>query len=329
MPTTFTLYHAGAATPASADAAGIMAALATLFAVANDVDTAAVISGMTWTRDTTAGSQAIYSNAFGPRNSRIIIAVHDSGTPSPSPQMIVSADTYTAANVLIGLCDNAAGAYAGWNQAAPFSGCTFPGYYRLGPTASATTGEIRAWVSTRNLWLQYRQGTTMESCCAGAVLLGNTGYQESDGFRYGLMVSGATGDMSSTWRSNTPSTAGYFGKNNTSNGNAHAGVYAVGASTWVPLRMEHVRIGSATNDMAKWYSATSPHVASNTGISFQKSASPENSLGTWLGVSDGPAAITAARVDGAGAVLAGWVFGSSYVTTNEDSIYLWKSFTGV
>lgn len=328
MPTTFTLYHAGVATPASADAAGIMAALATLFAVTTDVDTAATISGMTWTRDTTAGSQAIYSNAFGPRNCRIIIACHDSGTPSPSPQMIVSADTYTPANVLIGLCDNAAGAYAGWNQAAPFSGCTFAGYYRLGATASATTGEIRAWVSTRNLWLQFRQGTTMESCHAGAVLLGNTGYQESDGFRYGLMVSGV-GDTNGQWRLSSSSIAGFFGKNGTSNGQAHAGVYAVGASTWVPIRMEHIRVSLATNDMAKWYSTTSPHIASNTGISFQKSNSPENSLGTWLGVSDGPAAITSARVDSAPGVLAGWIFGSSYVTTNEDSIYLWKSFTGV
>ena len=327
MPTTFTLYHAGAATPASADAAGIMAALAALFAVTTDVDTAATISGMTWTRDTTAGSQAIYSNAFGPRSCRIIIAVHDSGTPSPSPQMVVSADTYTAANVLIGLCDNAAGAYAGWNQAAPFSGCTFAGYYRFGATASATTGEIRAWVSTRNLWLQFRQGTTMESCNAGAVLLGNTGYQESDGFRYGLMVSGV-GDMSSQWRQATATSAGNFGKNGATNGTPHAGVYAVGASTWVPIRMEHVRVSASTNDMAKWYSATSPHVASNTGISFQKSTSPENSLGAWLGASDGPAAISAARVDSSPGVLAGWVFGSSYVTTNEDSIYLWKSYTG-
>lgn len=328
MPTTYTLYHAGAATPASADAAGIMSALATLFAVTTDVDTAATISGMTWTRDTTAGSQAIYSNAFGPRNCRIIIACHDSGTPTPSPTMVASADTYTFANVLIGLCDNAAGAYVGWNQAAPFSGCTFAGYYRLGATASATTGEIRAWVSTRNLWLQYRQGTTMESCCAGAVLLGNTGYQESDGFRYGLMVSGV-GDMSSDWRSTSAGNAGYFGKNGTTNGLPHAGVYSVAGTTWQTIRMEHVRIEASTNDMAKWYSATSPHVAANTGISFQRSTTPKNSLGTWLGVSDGPSAITAARVDSAPSVLAGWVFGSSYVTTNEDSIYLWKSYTGV
>lgn len=325
MPTTFTNYHLGTAVPASADAAGIMAALATVFAVTNDVDTNGVVSGLTWTRDTTAGSQAIYSSAFGPNNYRIIIAVHDSGTPSPSPQMIVSADTYTAANVLVGICFNASGAYAGWNQAAPFSGCTFPGYYRLGATASATAGEVRVWTSTRGIWLQYRQSTTVETCHVGAILRGATGYMETDGFRYGMMVSGV-GDMNSAWRSATTATAGYFGKNHVTNGTPHAMVFNVGLGTISTMRMEHIRISAATADMAKWASGASAVIA-QTGISFQKSASPENSLGTWLGVADGMTGQTSTVVNSAPATLWGWVL-SSTVSGTEDAVIITKTFTG-
>jgi hypothetical protein len=323
-----TRYHVGTNTPASDNAAGIMASLATLFAVTQDVDVAGapgVVSAMTWTRDTTAGSQAIYSSDFGPRSCRIIIAVHDSGTPTPSPTMVASADTYTAANLMIGLCDNAAGAYAGWNQAAPFTGCTFAGYYRLGPSAGASTGGgIRAWVSTKDLWLQYRSTTgVVQAACAGAIVQGATGYQESDGYRYGLMVSGI-GDMVSSWRSSTPSTAGYFGKNAAGSGTPHAGIYAVGSATWQTIRMEHTRTGNATVDMAKWNS--SAPVAARTGISFQRSVSPENSVGAWAGVSDGPAGQTASIVNDSTPALWGWLFGSQPSGAGEDSIVIGRSF---
>jgi hypothetical protein len=321
-----TRYHVGTSTPASDNAAGIMASLATLFAVATDVDTGAAVSAMTWTRDTTAGSQAIYSSAFGPRNCRIIIAVHDSGTPSPSPTMVASADTYTAANILIGLCDAASGAYAGWQQAAPFTGCTFAGYYRLGPSAGASTGGgIRAWVSTKDLWIQYRSTTSVvHAACGGAVVTGATGYQESDGYRYGLGVSSAGSDMATAWRSTQAAGAGLFGKNSTTNGQCHFGIYAVGGSTWQTIRMEHVRVSTATADMAKW--ASSGPVASRTGISMQRAASPENSVGAWTGVSDGPAGLTASIVNDSTPALWGWLFGSQPSGTVEDSIVIAKVY---
>jgi hypothetical protein len=321
-----TRYHVGAAVPASADAAGIMGAFAALFAVTTDVDTGATVVRLTWTRDTTAGSQAIYSSAFGPRNTRIILAVHDTGTPSPSPTMVASADTYAAANVLIGLVDNAAGAYAGWNQAAPFSGATFAGYYRLGTVSGASTGgEIRAWESTKDLWLQFRN-TQVHAAHIGAVVTGATGYQESDGYRYGLAVSGASADMSSVWRSGSATTAGQFGKNGTTNGVPHWGLYAVGGTSWQTVRMEHIRVvpvGGATADMAKWASAAP--VASRTGISVQRSASPENSVGAWAGVSDGPAGQTASIVNDSTPALWGWLL-SSTVSGTEDSVVIAKVF---
>ena len=318
-----TRYHVGAAVPASSDAAGIMGAFAALFAVPADVDTGATVVGLTWTRDTTAGSQAIYSSAFGPRNCRIIIAVHDTGTPTPSPTMVASADTYAAANILIGLVDNAAGAYAGWNQAAPFSGATFAGYYRLGVTAGASTGgEIRAWESTKDLWLQFRN-TQVQAAHIGAVITGATGYQESDGYRYGLAVSGAAVDMSALWRSSNATTAGMFGKNNTSNGTPHWGLYAVGGTSWQTVRMEHVRMATATADMAKW--ASSAPVAARTGISIQRAVVPENSVGSWSGVSDGPSGQTASIVNDSTPALWGWLL-SSTVSGAEDSVVIAKVF---
>jgi len=313
-----TRYHVGTAVPATADAAGVMAALATLFAVTLDVDTGATVSGLAWTRDTTAGSQAIYSAAFGPRNTRIIIAVHDSGTPSPSPTM--NADTYTAANVLVGLADNAAGAYAGWNAAAPFSGCTFAGYYRLCAVAGVTTGTIRAWVSTKDLWLQTLT-TTTAACHAGAVATGATGYQESDGYRYGLMVSGI-GDMNVNWRSNTAAAAGYFGKNGAANGNAHAGLYQVAGSAWQVIRVGHIRIGGTTGDMSKWAAG----VSSREGIVLQRATSPEYTIGSWSGVSDAAQGLTAALVNASGGALWGWLLSSSTSGGAEDSIAIGKTF---
>jgi hypothetical protein len=235
--------------------------------------------------------------------------------------MVASADTYTAANILIGLCDNAAGAYAGWNQAAPFTGCTFAGFYRLGPSAGASTGGgIRAWVSTKDLWIQYRSTTSIvQAACAGAVVQGATGYQESDGYRYGLAVSGI-GDMNSAWRSSPTVNAGYLGKNGTTNGLAHWGLYAIGGTAWQTVRMEHIRLTTATTNMAKWDS--SGPIASRTGISIQRSATPENSVGSWSGVSDGPAAQTASIVNDSAAALWGWVFGSQPSGAGEDSIVI-------
>jgi len=321
----WTRYHAGTEPPATADAAGIMAALATIFGRTTDVDTGAAISGLTWTRDTTAGSQAIYSSTFGPNNYRIIIAIHDSGSPASGPTMVTGADSYTAANVLIGLAVNASGAYANWYAAAPFTGCSFPGYLRLGPTAGATTGDIRCWVSTKDLWIQYRVSTsTIYTAHFGAVITGAAAstYAESDGYRYGGMVSGAGADMASSWRSNTVSTAGLFGKNGTSNGTPHAGLYSIAGTTWQTVTMEHIRfVSPATTDMAKWAAG----VAANTGISFQRASSPEYSVGGWSGVSDGPKGITASVVNDTTPALWGWLLSATHTGAGEDTVIIRKT----
>ena len=316
-----TRYHLGTQAPATANATGIMAAFAALFAVATDVDTGDAVTGvLTWTRDTTAGSESIYSSAFGPRNSRIIIAVHDSGTPSPSPTMVASADTYTAANILIGLCDNAAGAYAGWNQAAPFSGCTFAGYYRLAASASIST--IRAMLSSKDVVLQVVNGTTVQSAHGGAVLKAPTGYQESDGFRYGLATSGV-GDMSSTWRSfGSTGGTGIWGANGTSNGNGHWGCYQVGGTAWQTMQLAHV-FRSSPGSVDMWTFA--PGTAARAGLMVQKSAVPLYCTGSWLGVGESASGLTGQNV-GIGAT-SGVRWSSSIVTTVEESVIFWRSYT--
>jgi hypothetical protein len=236
--------------------------------------------------------------------------------------MVASADTYTAANVLIGLCDDAAGAYAGWNQAQPFSACTFAGFYRLGATTGATAGEIRVWLSLKDLWIQYRYNTnTVVSTHFGAVVTGASPYAESDGYRYGGMVSGVT-DMGAAWRSNASSAGGYFGKNSTLNAAPHSGLYQVGGSAWEPIRMAHIRMVGASVNMAKW--ATGP-VASREGIPMQYSTSPEYTVGSWAGVADGPSGQSASIVNDSTPALWGWVLSAS-VNTNEDSVVIGKVY---
>lgn len=314
-----TRYHLGTVAPATADAAGIMAAFAALFAVAADVDTAAAVSGvLTWTRDSaTATSQAIYSSAFGPRNTRIIIAVHDSGTPAPSPTMVASSDTYTAANILIGLADNAAGAYASWNAAAPFSGCTFAGYYRLAPSASISS--IRAMLSSKDVLLQVLNGTTVQSAHGGAVIKAPTGYQETDGFRYGLSVSGV-GDMNATWRSSGGVSAGYWGINGTSNGTPHWGCYQVGGSTWQTMQLAHIFKSAGSAD--QWTFA--PGAAARAGMVVQRSSAPLYATGSWLGVTESASGLTGQNVVGTSDTAVRW--SASSVTTAEEAVLVWRTY---
>lgn len=318
----WTRYHAGTEPPATADAAGIMAALATIFGRTTDADTGAAISGLTWTRDTTAGSQAIYSSAFGPNNYRIIIAIHDSGSPASGPTMVTSADAYTAANVLIGLCVNASGAYGNWYAAAPFTGCSFAGYFRLCATSGATSGEIRAVVSTKDLWLQFRTGTTnVYTCHIGALFAAYSTYAESDGYRYGAMVSGAGADMSGAWRSNQSISAGYFTAHGTSNGTPHAGIYSIAGTTWQTVRSGYVRMASSTTDMSKWAAG----VAANVGLPFQRASSPEYDVGGWAGVADGPKGITASIVNDSTPALWGWLLSSTHTGAGEDTVIIRKT----
>lgn len=321
-----TRYHLGTVAPATADAAGIMAAFATLFAVANDVDTATAVSGvLTWTRDTTSGSQAIYSSAFGPRNCRIIIAVHDTGTPSPSPVMVSSADTYTAANILIGLCDDAAGTYIGWNSAEPFyvtgssgSLCNFPGYYRLSPSASIST--IRAMLSSSDLLLQVVNGTNVQSAHFGSVIKAPTGYSESDGFRYGGLVSGP-GDMSNAWRSSTSVNAGNWTKNNTINGSPHFGCLRVAGTAWETMTAMTILRTTSTLDQAIF----GPGVAARIGIPISRASAPLYTTGSWAGITESCLGLTAANVVGVGDSAVRW--SSSIVTTSEEAVLVWRIFT--
>lgn len=316
-----TRYHLGAQAPATADAAGVMAALATLFAVAADVDTAAAVSGvLTWTRDSaTATSQAIYSSAFGPRNTRIIIAVHDAGSPASGPTMVASADTYTAANILIGLCDNAAGAYVNWYAAAPFSGCTFAGYYRLCAVSGITS--LRAMLSSKDLKIQAVNGTGVMTAHFGATVRGVSGYQETDGFRYGGAVSGAASDMSGAWRSNATAAGSFYGKNASGNGQAHWGLYAVGGTSWQVVSMADISIVSETADMWKFNSTD----ASRSGLSVMRASAPFYVVGTWLGVTKSALGLTGQNVSGVSDSAVR--FSSSVITTNEESCLVWRTYS--
>lgn len=332
-----TRYHVGTLTPASADAAGVIGTLASLFAVTADVDVSVADGGTvvarTWTEDTTSGSRCIYSDAFGPRNCRFLIAIHDSGTPSPSPTMVTGTDTYAAAYVLIALADDAAGSYIGWNQASPFyktgssgAGCNFAGFVRLCPVSSATSGEIRAIVSTKDLWLQMRT-TTVHSAHLGARLVGvssPSGLAESDGYRYGVAVSGAGADQVLNWRSSSSSSPGFYGRHSTNNGSPHSYCYAVGGTSVETDEFETIRVRNCTADTGKLVTGGSPTHA-RVGISFGRASSPYKTIGSWAGVSEGSLARTGTVLQSASATVGAWAWSSS-PTTDEDSVAVLRSF---
>lgn len=308
----FTRYHLGEEIPLTSNADGIMDALETLFAVAADVDTSAAVSGvLTWTRDTTAGSQAIYSNAFGPADFRIIIAIHDSGSPASGPNM--SVDTYAAARILVGLCRSASGAYVNWYDAAPFSGCSFDGYYLLSDMTGVAS--LRAMLSSKDLILQVVNTAGVQTAHLGAIIKGVTSFQESDGYRYGQMSSGP-GDMSSTWRSSGNSTAGHMPKHGTSSGHAHCGIYEVGSSTWTPVQAMTIMTVASTVDSAKFGASTAALIP----IPICQQTAPLYTVGSWNAVVESALGLTAQNV-GTTHVR----FGSSVIAVDEQAVLFARS----
>lgn len=316
MPTRFWL---GTHAIAAATSAGVADALAAAWAVTTDPLSGGTVTGtLTWTRDSTAGSQFWYSNAFGPENFRIIIGAHDTGTPSPSPTMLV--DTYAAATILVGLCRNASGSYAGWNQAAPFSGCQFVGYHRLGVVASAV--KFYVMLGDKDLILQYENAATRHGLHVGAVGKGiGTGYQESDGFRYGMAVSGSGSDWHANWRI-AASGFNYFGQHSASSTGQHFGMYAVGSSSWVAVETMHLCSSAPTVDSA----LAAAIISAEVPIALRRNSNGYF-CGTWAGLSESPIGRTGQAVlNAAGTTHVAVRFSSAGDSADEASFLALRSF---
>lgn len=186
---------------------GILDALYTAGTAATYADGSARTPGSgsawTWNRDTTPGvNVASYgtppTNALGMQ----YIVAGATTLPGSGPTMI-SPDTNAINRVNIGMVKNA-GAYAGWNLAAPFTTGQFSGYANVSPaTTTVTYTTLYYWECQEAFICQLfiAAGTQGYPFGGGAFLdpLASGVSAESDGRNYSIMSNGNTGFMSTSW----------------------------------------------------------------------------------------------------------------------------------
>lgn len=333
----------GSANVASNDTNGVMAALYGLLSSATDYYGNATAGLLTWTRDTTAGSQALYSSAFGPIDARIIFACHDTGTPSPSPKMI-DPDTYGEDTILVGCVKSAAGSYASWNASAPFTSSVFAGYYRAATSAAAQSTTMYVWQSSKDVWIVFRGDGTENNTYryrpvhVGAVLQGSGDLFESDGYRYGCITEGTSSAIINNHRGAADTGPGYFGKSNEPwSGYPRAGAYTtatVANNTVAPNALRENTIWEEIQTMngSGWYTLNSSTFCRWTAsriapvpVVMCRSNTPSYIVGLWAGVFDGPDN----RIGGVitnGGETTHWVVASAYISSDDDSLYAAKTF---
>lgn len=191
-------------------------------AVYNDgtARTPGVGSAWTWARDT-GGGVNVASYGTPPTNALGMAYIVAGATvlPGSGPTMI-SPDTNAINRVNIGMNKNA-GAYAGWNLAAPFTSGTFSGYANAClATTSVTYATLHYWECQESfvVQLQTAAGTAGYGFGGGALvdpLSASTVNAESDGRVYAITATAAAPTaISTTWIS-VPGGTGLFNGNTT------------------------------------------------------------------------------------------------------------------
>lgn len=163
-------------------------------------------SAWTWNRDTGGGSNvASYGtppvNALGMQ----YIVAGATVLPGSGPTMItLGGDTNAINRLNIGMNKNA-GAYAGWNLAAPFTSGTFSGYANVSPaTTTVTYATLHYWESQEGFVAQlFTAAGTQGYAFGGGAFLNplTTGGSnaESDGRVYSITSTGSATFMSTSW----------------------------------------------------------------------------------------------------------------------------------
>lgn len=235
-----TFYRMPDASPAAATIAGLLDAIYTALSSTTDYRGTSLASTHLWTvaRQTSGSTVAVY--ATPPSGTPMvkspgIIWGGSSGAPTPT---MASPDTFTASNLLMGIA-HTRGAWNAWDAAAPFTSGTFSGYLRAaGTTWNATTAVVRCFVSQETIFVQLIGTTVTQQAwmMAGALVEPHADYTssagndcESDDRLYGMMASGSTSTVNTSWLSSL-GTAHPF-NHGTSAGNAHMYVFQPGTSS--------------------------------------------------------------------------------------------------
>lgn len=151
------------------------------------------------------------------------------GTPV-APTMLAP-DTAFNATLNVGINKNG-GSYNSWDAALPMTSGQFSGYYRAAAATLATSTIIRCYVSQETILITFIN-TSASHCWMyqGAILQpysnDTTVCAESDGRLYGMVISGGTSAVASTWLT---STGAMFSHNITAN-NLHGAVFQPNTAT--------------------------------------------------------------------------------------------------
>lgn len=233
-----TFYRMADQVPAASTIAGLLDAIYAALISTTDYRGTALASTHLWTftRYQPAGTTFAVYNTAVPSGSPMtlnpaILLAGSSAAPTPT---MLSPDTFTASNLLIGIVKNP-GSFNAWDNANPMTSGTFSGYMRAaGTTWNSTGATVRVFISQECILIQLFLTATGQSHAwiyCGAILEPhsiNVGAAESDERLYGMLSSGAGTTISTAWM-NTIATV--F-SNSVSNGQHHMGVFQPGAAPW-------------------------------------------------------------------------------------------------
>lgn len=232
-----TFYRLSDTTPANTLVSDLLDAIFAALTQATDFHGATLPSThvWSWAKYTNTVTEAVYSTAppsgtSMTRTPSIIYGAQAVATKTP----VMNVDTYTAANVHLGM-NLRGGSFNAWDNTNPFTSGQFSGYVRTTSTgANLTTTKVRAFVSQETIVLNIIQGATNVISfinMAGAIIepwgSDTTIDAETDGRVYGTIASGAAAPANS-WASSS-GTNDWF-HHGGSNGNAHCFMFNPGTA---------------------------------------------------------------------------------------------------
>jgi hypothetical protein len=243
-------------------------------------------------------------------NHRVILA----GSASSVAGAVAASPDSTATNILMASLAKNAGAYNAWNNAAPFTSGDFFGFWRLWPT-TAGTGTVYLYEAKEAIAvLIATSGGSVYGCIIGAIVdpesTDVTADAESDGKLYGMVVTGTTAVMNTSFWS----TANAFMTHSGSASAAHAGIFTPGASSLLTMSVLNPPLTSMTSTGVKKRSGRFGRVA--LGMRAAAAAPNDHLLGRLREVflfSDG----TSPTKQTNGGTTIGYVFAASTASASD------------
>ena len=272
--------------PSGATTTNFLDALFTSWNAAIDYRGTAVPSTHQWVIAKAGATNAVYATppAGTPMGLNPAILVQ---AANPFTGTYAAPDTGTNGMLAVGLNKNS-GAYSDYTAALPMTSGQFFGYWRAGPTAMFNAGTIiRSYISAETIFTQVITSAAVQSWFyVGAIASpynnDATNNAESDNRLYGMVVSGGTSSVNSTWLSTT--TAAAFLNHAATSGNHHCGVFQPGSANLYAGGRRSLwgtaAVADSLTDSAGWYDGEAVEIAK----SLASNANSGNRLGVIRGL---------------------------------------------